>query len=120
MDALREFLEEVKRQQFAQRNLLGLLQILIGRRIARSDGTLISTGLTWRDLAAWLKKAHWDTDSVIELGLKFDDLPVRDRQRYWYTAIARAGVDSPLALQAGEKLADLLRQQGYVISSPKK
>src|SRR5262249_36720608 len=112
MDALREFLEDVK--QPAQGNFLGLLHLLIGRRIKKAD-TIISNGVTWRELAALLKKVHWSTECVRELGLDPEKLAPRDRQRFWYTAIVQAGVDSPKATQAGEQLADALRKQGYVI-----
>src|SRR5262245_13551521 len=45
MDRLREFLEHVKRNNTAKGNLRGLLHILIGRRIALADGTVVSGGL---------------------------------------------------------------------------
>ncbi len=117
MDALREFLDEVNKNQYALGNLLGLLQILIGRRIAKADGSLISSGFTWRDLSALLKKYRWDTGGVGELGLNPDDLPLRDRQRFWYGVIVRAKVDTVEAAQAGDRLAEVLRQHGFVISS---
>lgn len=118
MDALAQFLDELKQQGLAQDNLLGLLHLLIGRRIARPDGTVISNGLTWRELAGWLKKVRWDREAVAELGLDPDELAPRDRERFWYVAIARAGVDSAKATTAGEKLADKLRAKGYAVSPP--
>ena len=48
MDRLREFLEAVRQHGYARGNFLGLLHVLIGRRIARADGTLVSGGLTWK------------------------------------------------------------------------
>jgi|SRR6516165_4654407 len=113
MDALREFLEDVKLP--AQGNFLGLLHLLIGRRIKKADTIIISNGLTWRELAALLKKVHWSIECVRELGLDPEKLAPRDRHRFWYTAIAQAGVDSQKATQAGEQLADTLRKQGYII-----
>jgi hypothetical protein len=113
MDALRDFLDDIK--QHVQGNFLGLIHLLIGRRLKKSDGAIISKGLTWRDLASLLKKAHWNTDSVRELGIDPDELAPRDRQRFWYTAIIRAQVDSPKARQEGERLAEVLRKKGYVI-----
>ncbi len=113
MDALREFLDEIK--PHAQGNFLGLLQVLIGRRVKKADGTILSSGLTWRDLAALLKKVHWNTECVRELGLDPENLAPRDRNRYWYTAILHAKVDSPQATQAGDKFAEVLRKHGYVI-----
>jgi hypothetical protein len=115
MDALRNFLEDVKRQHFAQGNFLGLLYLLIGRKVFRADGTVISNGLTWRELSNWLKKLRWDTNQLKELGLNPDDIPSRDRQRYWYTVISRAGVDTEAARQAGDKLALELKKHGYKV-----
>ena len=119
MDALCELLEDLKHQGHCAGHFLGLLHILIGRRLTKADGTLISPGLTWRDLAALLKKVRWGKESVRELGLEPKQLAPRDRQRYWYLAISRARVDSPAALQAGERLAIILRQKGYVIAASK-
>jgi hypothetical protein len=118
MEALPQFLEELKQQGLAQNNLLGLLHLLIGRRITRPDGTIVTAGLTWREAAALLKKARWDKDAIAQLNLNLDDLPPRDRERFWYTAIARARVDSDQATAAGEKLAGKLRAKGYAISPP--
>jgi hypothetical protein len=117
MDVLREFLEDLKRRGLAQGHLLGLLNVLIGRRIAKADGTFVANGVSWRDLAAQFKRVRWDKRTVTELGLKPSELPPRDRQRYWYTAIARAGVDSPAASQAGDQFAEKLRQAGYQVGS---
>src|SRR5438067_8738581 len=100
MDQLREFLDNVKRSGSAKGNLRGLLHILIGRRITRSDGSIVSEGLTWRELANHLKSMRWEPDTVAELGLDPETLPPRDRQRFWYSAITQAGVDSPTARAA--------------------
>ena len=112
---MREFLDDLKRHGYAQGNLLGLLHVLIGRRIEKADGKILSVGLTWRDTATWLKKVRWDKDAVRELGLEPANLPPRDRQRYWYTAISHAKVDSPEATAAGDKLGEKLKPAGYVI-----
>ena len=84
---MREFLDDLKRHGYAQGNFLGLLNVLIGRRITRADGTVLSVGLTWRDTASWLKKVRWDRDAVRELGVE----PRRCRR-----AIANATGTSPL------------------------
>jgi hypothetical protein len=97
-------------------NFLGLLHVLIGRRVTRADGTPVSPGLTWRALADLLKSLRWNKDAVRELGLDPADLPPRDRQRFWYTAIAQAHVDSPEAVAAGDRLAALVLPLGYVVS----
>src|SRR5262245_30982774 len=112
---MREFLDDLKQHGYAQGNFLGLLHVLIGRRIEKADGTVISVGLTWRDLAAWLKKVRWDKEAARELGLDPAAMPPRDRQRYWYAAIAHARVDSPEAKTAGDKLAAVLGAAGYVV-----
>lgn len=118
MEPVREFLDDLKRHGHARGNLLGLLHVLIGRRIDRADGTAVANGVTWRDLAEFLKKVRWDKEAVRELGLAPSDLPPRDRERFWYVAIARSRVDSPEASNAGDQLADTLRPLGYLIGSP--
>jgi hypothetical protein len=115
MDRLREFLEAVRKQGAAQGHFRGLLHILIGRRITLADGTLVSGGMTWRELAALLKKHRWDREAVRELGLDPANLPPRDRQRFWYSAIAAAGVNSPAATAEADQLAAPLAALGYVV-----
>ena len=117
MDQLtRKFLEAVKRHGSAKGNLRGLLHILIGRRLTRTDGTVVSTGLTWRALANQLKLARWEPDSVAELGLVSDELPPRvTAQRFWYTAITQAGVDGTEASAAADKLVPALKKLGYLV-----
>jgi hypothetical protein len=115
MDGVREFLDDVQKRGFAKGHFLGLLNILIGRRIARTDGTVISTGATWRDVAAELKRSRFDPEAVRELGIDPGSLAPRDRQRYWYSAISQAQVGSDAAFSAGNKLAHQLAKAGYVI-----
>jgi len=116
MDEVREFLDDLQKHAYAKGNLLVLLHVLIGRRIAKKDGTLISQGLTWRQLAVELKRSRLDPDAVKELGIDPASLPPRDRQRFWYSAISLAQVGSPEATTAGNKLAAILAKAGYVIS----
>lgn len=115
MDQLREFLEAIRREDLSTGNFQGLLHILIGRRIARTEGTLVSAGMTWREAAALLKGMRWDRESVRELGLDPAALPPRDRQRYWYVAIAAANLHTEAARQAGDRLVDPLQQLGYLV-----
>ena len=115
MDVLREFLDNLKQRGQARGHFLGLLHVLIGRHVTQADGTVVAAGLSWREVSALLKKVRWDRDAVRELGLDPAQLPPRDRQRYWYTAIAGAGVDSDRGSEAGDRLADALRQAGYTI-----
>lgn len=117
MDALPEFLNDLKQQGLARGNLLGLFHLLIGRRITRPDGAVVTAGLAWRDLAVQFKRVRWDKEAVTELGINPADLPPRDREKYWYTAIARSRVSSAEAIAAGENLAEVLRQKGYTVSS---
>src|SRR5262245_35462960 len=89
MDQLREFLEAVKKHSAARGQLRGLLHVLIGRRISLRDGSIVSGGLSWREAAAQLKRLRWEPEAVAELGLSAADLPLRDRERFWYAAIGR-------------------------------
>lgn len=116
MEGVQTFLDELRRHGLSEGNFLGLLHIVIGRRISRADGTVITPGLTWRALADQLKTLRWNKDAVQEVGLDPADLPPRDRQRFWYTAIAQAKVDSPEAAAAGDRLAELVKPLGYVVS----
>jgi hypothetical protein len=118
MDRLRELLNVMRQHNLAQGHFLGLLNVLIGRRVSRADGTEVSTGQTWRETAALLKRAHWDREAVREIGLDPADLPPRDRVKYWYTAITRAGVNTEAATAAGDRLATALQGHGYVVGSP--
>lgn len=115
MDGVLAFLNELQKHGLPGDNLLGLLHVLIGRRITLSDGTVISTGLTWRDTAGALKRVRFNPQSVRHLGLNPDELPPRDRQRFWYAAITQAHVDSPAAVEAGNQLATAVQPLGYVI-----
>ena len=67
MEPLREFLNAVRDNDAASGNFLGLLNILIGRRITRTDGTMVSGGMTWRELSALLKQLRWDREGLREL-----------------------------------------------------
>ena len=115
MDARLEFLSQLKRLRLAQGNLLGLLNVLIGRRVERADGALVSAGVTWREAAALLKKVRWDKTAAKELPLNHTGLPPRDREKFWYAAIAHANVGSEQAAEAGDALAEAVRGAGYVV-----
>jgi hypothetical protein len=115
MDGVHEFLDTVRRRHLARGNFLGLLNLLIGRRIDNGAGGLICNGLTWRSVAGWLKKLRWDKQAVRELGLEPKNLPPRDRERFWYAAISLARVDSAEASRAGDRLAATLEGSGYRI-----
>ncbi|HEX5269391.1 MAG TPA: hypothetical protein VFW33_02840 [Gemmataceae bacterium] len=113
MDRVRQLLNDVKQRGLAPGKLLGLLNVLIGRRVALADGTPVSAGLTYRELAGHLKRVRWEPDTVSELGLDPKALPPRDRERYWYQAIVLARVDSPQGATAGDEVAVALRAASY-------
>jgi hypothetical protein len=115
MDRLRELLEAVRKQGLARGNFRGLLHVLIGRRLTDAQGEVISAGLSWRDAAALLKRLRWDREAVRELGLDPATLPPRDRQKYWYSAIAQADVGSAAAGAGGDLLRDALQALGVTV-----
>jgi hypothetical protein len=116
MDSLRELLEAVRDRDDVQRRFRGLLHILVGRRITRADGALVSSGMTWRDCAALLKQLRWNREAVRQFHVDPAELAPRDRERFWYAAIARAGIDSPEAVADAEHLRSTLEELGYVLS----
>ena len=117
MDAVRDFLTEMLQKGRVSGHFLGLLHILIGRRVSRADGTVLSTGVTWRAVANLLKQCHYDAELVRELGMDPDAIGQRDRQRFWYAVIARADVASEEATRQADKLAAILQKDDYVIGS---
>jgi hypothetical protein len=118
MDGLRELLERVRDHNLVAGHIRGLFHIAIGRRVTTPAGELVSAGATWRELASLLKLLRYDKDIVAEVGADPEELAPRDRQRYWYSAIALARPDSPEAVAAAEKLIPLLRPLGYVVGPP--
>ena len=120
MDRLGEFLETVRARGTAAGRLRGLLWILVAQPVRLPDGTAVSNGLTWRALAAVLKRERWDADSVRDLGLDPSELPPRDREKFWNAAISQAGLGTPEAKAEGEALAKALRAEGYGIGPVEK
>ncbi len=118
MDGLREFLETVRGHGLVAGNLRGLFHIAIGRRITRADGTVVSAGVTWRELAGLLKGMRFDKELVAEVGGDPEELSPRDRQRFWYSAITLARPDSAEARNQAERLAVAVRPHGYVVGPP--
>lgn len=115
MDLLREFLEAVTNHGLTSGHFRALLHILVGRRITLVDGTLVSAGLTWRELASQLRKHRWDPDLVRELNLDPSSLAPRDRERFWYSAICQAGLSSKEASDEADALLERLRELGYEV-----
>lgn len=115
MDDIRVLLEAIEKHDLAKNRLPGVFHVLIGRRIAKADGTVISSGLTWRQLASVLKVAKFDKDLVNELGANPDELAPRDREKMWYLTIGLAKVDSVAANEQADQLIPLLKPLGYVV-----
>ena len=115
MEGLREFLERVRQQHLVRGHLRALFHVCIGRKITRADGTLLSNGATWRELSDLLRTIRWDKELVRELGLNPDDLPPRDRLRYWYAAILAAHVTALDARELGDEYARRVAPLGFVI-----
>ena len=67
------------------------------------------------DVAGLLTKLRCPRETVAELRLDPDDLPLRDRERYWYAVIGMAHVDTPEAAKAGDALVEPLARAGYVV-----
>jgi len=115
MEGLREFLEKIRQSHIVRGHFRALLHIAIGRSISRADGAVLSTGVTWRQLAELLRLMRWDKELVRELGLTPDELPPRDRQRYWYAAIVAARVNSAETRTLGDAYARLVAPLGFVV-----
>ncbi len=115
MDGIRELLEAARDRGLPTGNFRGLLHIAIGRTVTRPDGSVISKGLTWRELAALLKQLSFDRELVRQFGADPDTLAPRDRERFWYAAIAAARVDSREAVAEADRLVAPLRGLGYHI-----
>ncbi|MCI0702516.1 MAG: hypothetical protein L0241_15645 [Planctomycetia bacterium] len=118
MDGIRELLEAARANGLVTGRFRGLLHIAIGRTVTKTDGSKLSSGLTWRELATLLKTLRFDPELGRELGADPDTLSPRDRERYWYAVIAMAKVDSPEALAEAEKLVAPLKDLGFVIAPP--
>jgi hypothetical protein len=118
MDGIRDLLEKARANGLVTGRFRGLLHIAIGRTVTKPDGTKLSAGLTWREVAALLKNLRFDPELGRELGADPDTLSPRDRERYWYAVIALARVDGPEALAEAEKLVAPLKDLGFVIAPP--
>ena len=115
MDGIRELLSAARDAGLVAGNFRALLHIAIGRKLTRPDGSTISAGVTWRALAAELKHLRFDTELVREYGADPDALAARDRERFWYSAIAHAKVDTAEAFAEADRLAPKLKPLGFVV-----
>jgi hypothetical protein len=118
MEGLQEFLRAVHQHGLVAGHLRGLFHIAIGRRVTRADGTLVSAGVTWRELANLLKDLKYEKELVAEVGGNPEELSPRDRLRFWYSAIALARPDSAEARAQAEALAAAVKPLGYIIGPP--
>ena len=115
MEGLEALLGDISTQGLATGELRGLFHVLIGRTVAREGGDRIGTGLTWRAAADLLKRVRWDVEAVRELGLDPATLSSRDRQRYWFSVISQAQVESAEAVASADRLAEKLKAAGYIV-----
>ncbi|MCE9563218.1 MAG: hypothetical protein K8U57_14335 [Planctomycetes bacterium] len=115
MDGIRELLSAIRDAGVLTGNFRGLLHIAIGRKVTRPDGSIVSAGVTWRALSTELKTLRFDQELVREYGADPDALTARDRERFWYAAIAAAKVDSAEAIEEADKLAPKLKALGFVV-----
>jgi hypothetical protein len=118
MDGIRDLLETARANGLIAGRFRGLLHIAIGRTVTKPDGTRLSSGLTWRELATLLKAIRFDPEFGREVGADPDTLSPRDRERYWYAVIALARVDGSEALAQAEKLTGPLKEHGFVVAPP--
>src|SRR5688572_13127265 len=118
MDGIRDLLEAARTNGLVAGRFRGLLHIAIGRTVSKPDGTKLSSGLTWRELATLLKNIRFDPEFGREVGADPDTLSPRDRERYWYAVIGLARVDSADVLAEAEKLVSPLKGLGFVIAPP--
>ncbi len=118
MEGIRDLLEAARTNGLVAGRFRGLLHIAIGRSVTKPDGTKLSAGLTWREIANLLKTLRFDPELGRELGADPDTLSPRDRERFWYSVIALARVDGAEAVAEAEKLVAPLKDLGYVIAPP--
>jgi hypothetical protein len=115
MQGTLRLLEVVRDEKLASGLLRGLFHIAIGRSVTAADGSAVSGGVTWRELATLLKDAKYDKELVREFGADPDALAPKDREKMWYHAIGLAKVDSADARAQAEKLAVALKPLGFVV-----
>ncbi len=115
MQGTRQFLELVRDQGLAAGSLGGVFHIAIGRRITNPAGEVVSAGVTWRELATLLKELKYDRELVRELGADPDQLSPKDREKFWYYAVAMAKVDGADASAEADELAARLAPLGLVV-----
>ena len=116
MEGIRDLLEAARTNGLVAGRFRGLLHIAIGRTVSKPDGTKLSAGLTWREIANLLKVLRFDPELGREVGADPDTLSPRDRERYWYAVIALARVDTADVVAEAEKLVGPLKALGFVVA----
>lgn len=116
MEGTLRLLEVVRDKKLAAGCVRGLFHIAIGRTVTALDGSIVSAGVTWRELATLLKDAKFDRELVRELGADPDALFPKDREKMWYHAVALAKVDSAVARTQADKLTTALKPLGFLVS----
>jgi hypothetical protein len=92
-----------------------VLHLLIGKSLAAADGTVLTNGLTWRQLAAALRAARMDKSLAAEVGADPETLSPRDRERFWYAVIGLADVGGTEAEAQAELVMKSLKSHGIVL-----
>lgn len=116
MDAIRSMLARVRSPGFPAEHFPGLLYLLIGKTLVTSDGKVASKGFTWRECASLLKTARIDPELARTLGINPDDLPPRDREKFWYVALTRFPVGSDKAQHSATALVPWLADSGLTVA----
>lgn len=118
MDGTRTLLEVLLNHGLAEGRLRGVFHLAIGRRVTSDDGSVLATGVTWRELAGLLKDLKYQKEWVRAFGVDPDTVAPRDKEKFWYHAIAMAKVDSVEARAEADQLTALLRPLGWVVGPP--
>lgn len=118
MDGTRTLLELILARKLAEGRLRGVFHLAIGRRVTADDGSVLATGVTWRELAGLLKDLKFDKEWVRAFGVDPDVIAPRDKEKFWYHAVALAKVDSAEARAEAEELGRLLRPLGLTVGPP--
>jgi beta-phosphoglucomutase-like phosphatase (HAD superfamily) len=117
MDGVVQLLELARQQGWQRTHLRGLWHLAIGRALHDAQGRLLSPGSTWRELANILKQLKYDRDLVLTLGLDPESLLAKDRDKFWYYAIAATKLDTPEARQQADELKAQLAPLGIIVGS---
>lgn len=118
MEGTRTLLELILAHGLAEGRLRGVFHVAIGRRVTAEDGTVLATGVTWRELAALLKDMKYDKEWVRAFAADPESIAPRDKEKFWYHAVALAKVDSVEARAEADQLAILLRPLGWIVGPP--